>query len=167
MISTYTYILSLSVCLFVCMFVCTPKNVETAEPIGPNFFVGPCETPGKVYGWSNFRFSKIFLHQNLNVENFENPRNFCFVITENPNVFYYHSHVIYWQREPPCNLLMRRMLTKRPEFLLYIYFACLFVSLFVCLYPINVKTAEPIGPIFCVEPHITPGKVYEWSKFQN
>ena len=121
-------------CLFVCMFVCTPKNVETAEPIGPNFFVGPCETPGKVYGWSNFRFSKIFLHQNLNVENFENPRNFCFVITENPNVFYYHSHVIYWQREPPCNLLMRRMLTKRPEFLLYIYFACLFVSLFVCLF---------------------------------
>ena len=30
-----------------------------------------------------------------------------------------------------------------------------------CLYPINVKTAEPIGPKLCVEPHLTPGKVYE------
>ncbi len=28
--------------------------------------------------------------------------------------------------------------------------------LFVCLYPINVKTAEPIGPKLCVIPHMTP-----------
>jgi len=35
--------------------------------------------------------------------------------------------------------------------------------LFVCLYPINVKTAEPIRPKFCVGPHVVPGKVYEWS----
>ena len=34
------------------------------------------------------------------------------------------------------------------------------------LYPINVKTAEPIGPKICVWLHMTPGKVYEWSKFQ-
>ena len=27
-------------------------------------------------------------------------------------------------------------------------------SLFVCLYPINVKTAEPIGPKFCVGPRV-------------
>ena len=26
----------------------------------------------------------------------------------------------------------------------------------VCLFPINVKTAEPIGPKFCVGPHICP-----------
>ena len=38
-------------------------------------------------------------------------------------------------------------------------------SLSVCLCPINVKTAEPIGPKFFVGPHVTPGKVYEWSKF--
>ena len=41
-----------------------------------------------------------------------------------------------------------------------------FVCLFVCLYPINVKTAEPIGPKFFVRHHVTTGKVYEWSKFQ-
>ena len=44
---------------------------------------------------------------------------------------------------------------------------CLFVCLSVCLYPINVKTAEPIGPKFFVGHHVTTGKVYdEWSKFQ-
>ena len=38
----------------------------------------------------------------------------------------------------------------------------------VCLFPLNVKTAELIGPKFCVGPHMTPpGKVYEWSKFQK
>ena len=31
----------------------------------------------------------------------------------------------------------------------------------VYLYPINVKTAEPIGPKFCVRPHVTPRKVYD------
>ena len=36
----------------------------------------------------------------------------------------------------------------------------------VCLYPINVKTAEPIGSKFFVGHHVTTGKVYEWSKFQ-
>ena len=44
----------------------------------------------------------------------------------------------------------------------YINLACLSV----CLYPINVKTAEPIGPKTFVGPHGAPGKVYEWSKFQ-
>ena len=48
-----------------------------------------------------------------------------------------------------------------------IYILCLSVCLFVCLYPINVKTTEPIGPKFCVGPHVTPGKVYEWSKSKN
>jgi len=42
-----------------------------------------------------------------------------------------------------------------------IYKFGLSVCLSVCLYPINVKTAEPIGPKFCVGPHVTPGKVYE------
>ena len=39
---------------------------------------------------------------------------------------------------------------------IFIYFACLGV----CLYPINVKTAEPIGPNFFVGPHMNLGKVY-------
>ena len=42
---------------------------------------------------------------------------------------------------------------------------CLFVYLFVCLYPINVKTAESIWPKFCVRLLMTPGKVYGESKF--
>ena len=41
------------------------------------------------------------------------------------------------------------------------------LSMFVCLYPTNVKTAEPIGPKFCVGPHLTPGKVYGCSKLQK
>ena len=48
---------------------------------------------------------------------------------------------------------------------IYINLACLsvrvFVYLFVFLYPINVKTAEPIGPKFFVGHHVTTGKVYE------
>ena len=34
-------------------------------------------------------------------------------------------------------------------------------------YPINVQTAEPIGPKFHVGHHMTPGKVYERAKFQK
>ena len=41
------------------------------------------------------------------------------------------------QRENICEIFGRR---------LYINLTCLFV----CMYPINVKTAEPIGPKFCV-----------------
>ena len=41
-----------------------------------------------------------------------------------------------------------------------IYKFGLSVCLFVCLYPINVKTAEPIWPKFCMGPHMTAGKVY-------
>ena len=43
-----------------------------------------------------------------------------------------------------------------------IYILCLSVCLIVRLYPINVKTAEPIGPKFCAGPHMsmTPGNVY-------
>ena len=41
------------------------------------------------------------------------------------------------------------------------------VCLFVCLYPINVKTAEPIGPKFFVGHHVIPGKVYRWLNFQK
>ena len=37
-----------------------PIHVKTAEPIGPNIFVGTRVTPGKVYGWSNVqKFASI------------------------------------------------------------------------------------------------------------
>ena len=45
----------------------------------------------------------------------------------------------------------------------FIYISIWLVCLFVCLYPINVKTAEPIEPKFVVGPRVTPWKVYEWS----
>ena len=47
------------------------------------------------------------------------------------------------------------------------YIFTLLVCMFVRLNPINVKTAEPIGPKFCVRPHMAPLKVYRWSKFQK
>ena len=31
----------------------------------------------------------------------------------------------------------------------------------VCLYLMNVMTADPCGPNFCVGSRVTPGKVYE------
>ena len=34
------------------------------------------------------------------------------------------------------------------------------------MYLINVKTAEPIRSKFCAGPHVAPGKVNKWSKFQ-
>ena len=51
---------------------------------------------------------------------------------------------------------------KRPKSIVYINLACLSV----CLYPINVKTAEPIRPKFCVRTHMAPGKVYSKSDFK-
>jgi len=33
------------------------------------------------------------------------------------------------------------------------------------LYPINVNTAKPIRPKFCVGPYMAPGKVYGQSDF--
>ena len=48
---------------------------------------------------------------------------------------------------------------------LYINLACLsvwvFWCLFVCLYPINVKTGEPIGPEFFVGHHVKILKIHE------
>ena len=40
-----------------------------------------------------------------------------------------------------------------------LYILYLSVCLFVCSYPINVKTAEPIGSKFCVVLHISPENV--------
>ena len=43
---------------------------------------------------------------------------------------------------------------------LIMYFAWVSVSLYVCMYPINVKAAKPIRPKFFVGPHMTQGKVH-------
>ena len=66
--------------------------------------------------------------------------------------------------------LLFQNLFVNPSFVLSIYkfglSVWVSVCLFVCLYPINVKTAEPIGPKFFVGHIGTPGMVYESSKFQ-
>ena len=41
-----------------------------------------------------------------------------------------------------------------------------FVWMSVCLYPINVKTAEPIRSKFCVGPQVAPRKVHGKSDFK-
>jgi len=50
---------------------------------------------------------------------------------------------------------------------LYINLACFSWWVSVSLYPINVKTAEPIGPKFFVGSRVTPGKVYERWKLKK
>ena len=60
--------------------------------------------------------------------------------------------------------LWRAKLSMTLTIYIWIWLVCLGVCFF--LYPINVKTAEPIGPKFFVGHHVTTGKVYEWSKFQ-
>ena len=47
-------------------------------------------------------------------------------------------------------------------FIIDIYISIYKFVLSVCLYPINVKTAEPIGSKFVVGHHVTTGKAYEW-----
>ena len=49
---------------------------------------------------------------------------------------------------------------KCPESLVYIY--TLLVCLGVCLYLINVQTAEPIGTKLVVGSRVTPGKLGLW-----
>ena len=43
----------------------------------------------------------------------------------------------------------------------------MFVCLLVCLYPINVKTAEPFGLVCNITINMTPGNVYGRSTSQN
>ena len=66
-------------------------------------------------------------------------------IINNEFTVFYHYRQSYLQT--PKNVLL----------ILYINVACLSV----CLYTINVRTAEPIGPKFFVGHHVTTGKVYE------
>ena len=62
------YKFGLSVCLSGCLPVCLyPKNVKTAELIGPKFVVGHLGTLGKVYESSKFQiFVSIKIRSSLN-----------------------------------------------------------------------------------------------------
>ena len=69
------YKFGLSGWVFVCLY---PINVKTAEPIGPKFFVGSRETPGKVYNFQKFASIKIRFLKILKIHEifFENPLKF-------------------------------------------------------------------------------------------
>ena len=56
-------------------------------------------------------------------------------------------------------VLSKKTFERNYIYNLYINLACLSECLSVC--PINVKTAEQIGPKLCVGHHVTPGKLYE------
>ena len=64
------------------------------------------------------------------------------------NIYNVHFEIkMYDQRS---EIILRLNIQINAYLYLYIYFACLSVR----LYPINVKTAEPIGPtFFCVTSH--------------
>ena len=71
--------------------------------------------------------------------------------------------------DPPCKDLIKNIEETKVFFdsknvCFFEFLRCLYINLdclFVCFYPINVKTAEPIGPKFFVAPRVIPGKVYE------
>ena len=56
---------------------------------------------------------------------------------------------------------------KRPKSLVHLYFACLSVWVSACLYPINVKTAESIGPNFLLDLMGSQGRFMDDQIFKN
>ena len=60
---------------------------------------------------------------------------------------------------------------KRNSFPLYLFeynpsISIYILCLSVCVFPINVKTAAPIGPKFCVGPHMTQGRFMNDQNFK-
>ena len=98
----------LFVSLDVCLFCLYPINVKTAEPMRPNFFVGPHLTTERGYGRLNFkkfasnkiRFLKIL---KINEIFFKNQRNVCFTM--------------YTRRQ--CLQLKKKRGAKRPASLVF------------------------------------------------
>ena len=83
-ISSSIYKFGLSGCLSVCLFVCL--FVSNKRQIGPKFFVGHLETPGKVYDSSKFQiFVSIKIRSSLNFLKFwKSAEIFC----ENPRIIF-------------------------------------------------------------------------------
>ena len=67
-----------------------------------------------------------------------------------------------YQRFTPIEKIQGfELVAKKFNSFAHIYKLIFFVNLanlFVCLFPINVKTAEPVGPQFCVATNITPAE---------
>ena len=84
----------------------------------------------------------------------------------NQTVWIQHCLIFYLIMNTELHGVPRNMIVGKWFWMSSIYKFGLSVCLSVCLYPINVKTAEPIGPKFFVGHLGTPGNVYESSKFQ-
>jgi len=95
--------------------------------------------------------------KDLNIENIINKKNVS-----------KYLYICYCEERPGQQYLSwRKTWTAISIYLsIDIYILCLSVCFF-CLYPINLETAEPIGPKFFGKPHMTPGKVYRRSKIQK
>ena len=84
------------------------------------------------------------------------------IFCENPRIIFVLSYDVHKENMFTINLEDEREAAFKANIYTFGWSVCLFV----CLYPINVKTAELIGPKFFVGSRVTPGNVYEWSKFQ-
>ena len=81
----------------------------------------------------------------------------------------YMAKIKPWQQDFIAMQVLKWLPCITPDYKvtnLSINLVCLGGCLFVCLYPINVKTAEPIGPKPFLRSRVTPGRVYGWSNFQ-
>jgi len=110
------------------------------------------------------KISNICLHQNSIFIKFLKILKIHEIFCENPRIiFVFVLRCTQIENMFTINLEDGREAPSKTS--LYINLAwvsvCLFLCLSVCLYPINVKTAEPIGPKFFVGHLGTPGKVYE------
>ena len=83
-------------------------------------------------------------------------------------IFYTWTRHYFGQYKAECKLsLVYLFIKSKTNLYLYINLACLGVYLFVCLYPMNVKTAEPTKSKIFEATHITSGKVYCWLTIKN
>ena len=99
------------------------------------------------------KISNICLHQNSIFIKFLKILKIHEIFCENPRIIFVLFYDVHKENMFTINLEDGREAPSKAS--LYINLACLSV----CLYPINVKTAEPIRPEFCVEPHVAPEKV--------
>ena len=108
------------------------------------------------------KISNICLHQNSIFIKFLTILKIHEIFCENPRIIFVLFYDVHKENMFTINLEDGREAPSKASIInLSINLACLSVWVSVRLYPINVKTAEPIGPKFVVGHLGTPGKVYE------
>ena len=100
------YKFSLSGCLLGCLY---SINVKTAEPIGPNFFVGSSMTLVPREGLRIIKILKLYLHQNSIFNKFLKILKIHEIFWWNPQIFF--CFVVHKEK----------MGAKRPKSLVFVY----------------------------------------------